>query len=67
MVENKDEDPLEILEVTVENLLKKTFHQNEEGKWSIYDEEVGDWVFQDEEPTEKIAIMKANLMSKLKN
>ena len=41
MVENKDEDPFAILEATVENLLKKTFQQNEDGKWGIFDEDKG--------------------------
>lgn len=39
MIENKDENPLTILEVTVDNLLKKTFQRTEEGKWRVYDQE----------------------------
>lgn len=38
MIENQDENPLTILEVTVDNLIKKSFLQSEDGKWSIYDE-----------------------------
>ena len=38
MIENKDENPLTILEATVENLLLQTFNKSEDGKWNIYDE-----------------------------
>lgn len=37
MIENQDENPLAILEVTVDNIIKKSFNQSSDGKWSIYD------------------------------
>lgn len=35
-----------ILQATVDNLLQKTFHQTEDGKWNIYDEEKEEWIQQ---------------------
>lgn len=66
IIENKDENALTILEKTVENLVKKTFHQSTDGKWNVYDEQKCLWVQQDEEPTEKMEMMKQLLFNKLK-
>lgn len=65
-IENKDQNALTILESTVDNLIKKTFHQTTDGKWNIYDDEKGEWVQQEEEPIEKIEKMKQLLFNKLK-
>lgn len=51
----------------MDNLIKKTFHQSQDGKWNIFDEQRGEWVQQDEEPTEQIEKMKTLLFNKLKN
>ena len=37
-IENKDENPLTILETAVDNLIQKSFHQSTDGKWNILDE-----------------------------
>jgi hypothetical protein len=35
-----------VIAATVENLVKNSFHQNEDGKWNIYDEVKKEWLTQ---------------------
>lgn len=36
--EEEGEDIMKVLQATVDNLVKNSFHQSEDGKWNIYDE-----------------------------
>lgn len=55
-----------VIAATVENLVKNSFHQSEDGKWNIYNEEKKEWFTQVEEPKEQIEAMKNALLAKLK-
>lgn len=39
---------MKVLESTVDNLVKNSFHQSEDGKWNIYDDQKKEWFTQAE-------------------
>ena len=57
---------MKVLEATVDNLLKDSFHQSANGQWNIYDEQKKEWFTQVEEPKEQIEAFKTELLLKLK-